>query len=353
MKLGAILGHLGDVVANGWVLLLQVWRVGPLRHFAEHEALAILDGILAIESSEHLHWPGVGGVVEVEHLERARQRLRWLDEIPVVDLWEHRHEIEDVGDVLVEVLNVSEALEGVHGVALVVPGAQLIVLADDDVQSDLGVVVDDLLAPLNGRSQVGVPDSAAVHADNAVRPDLVREQGWQGGRGNNGLHRVTNSLVENGVGASDNIHARDGNSSVNLVGELSEDGLQEIDKWLVVEDAGLGEETGEDAERRPLFVDISVVDACPGVREELDQVDFVAWLEDGNGSGVDGTRADACDNVVGVVGFVFIVHDESVKGAGLKGTLGAASAKSKGFARFGSLCFRGRGHGDAQRERTH
>lgn len=75
------------IVTNLGELLLDVFAVSVLLHFAEHESLTKFDGILTIETALHLHREGRCLVVKVEDSQTSGKWGRWLEVVSEVDLW--------------------------------------------------------------------------------------------------------------------------------------------------------------------------------------------------------------------------------------------------------------------------
>ena len=81
-----------------------------------------------------------------------------------------------------DLLVLVQVLEG--GFSLL-PRERLEGVAEDHVNNDVFVVLDDLAAALDSRGHIDIPDGTAIHADNAavvVRPLLVGEGGGDRGR---------------------------------------------------------------------------------------------------------------------------------------------------------------------------
>lgn len=147
------------------------------------------------------------------------------------------HEIVHISDVSVVTLDVAEALERVHSISLISIGCNLVVLANDDIQSNLGMVINLLFTTLDGRCQVSIPNSTAIHAHDSIGPDLVREYSRKRRRGDDSLHWVTRRLIENVVVTCNNVHTRNGDFSLNFVIELFKDRFQESRARRVIENA--------------------------------------------------------------------------------------------------------------------
>lgn len=72
-------GHVvSHVVADLWELPSDGGLVSPLIQFLVNEALSVLDGILAIESTLHLNWEGKSAVVKVQDGKTTWKWSRWL-----------------------------------------------------------------------------------------------------------------------------------------------------------------------------------------------------------------------------------------------------------------------------------
>ena len=239
------------------ILLLQVLTVSPLIELVEHEALAVLDGILTVKSSLGLARPSDGLVVEVDDRETARERSRWVHEVSEIDVWVSLEELIDILSSSVVALDLSKGHEVGDGVVSIFPVAFRWEAASHDIQSDLRVVVNLLTASFDGRNEVRVPNSASVHADDTalvVRPLLRREDKRNGGGAHATLGHVGTGLVESNVASRVDVDAGDGDLSAHLATSLLKVASQQLVQRMVIEDSRLFEQASDDSEWAPFHV---------------------------------------------------------------------------------------------------
>lgn len=195
------LGHMGEVVTDLGKLLFELLGVVPFLHFVEHESLSLLDGILSINSSDHLHRICGGHIVEIKDSKSASERLTWLEIMTESDVWVSLHSLKDIVGGRVVLIDLLESKIVVDGILLVLPvSVETVAAADDDVDGDLRIVIDLLSASVDSRDKVGVPDGTTIHED-VIAPVVVREDGWDEGRSqeSSGVFLSWKSLIENDV----------------------------------------------------------------------------------------------------------------------------------------------------------
>lgn len=121
VQLGPLFDILRHEVVDSWESDLELGAVTPFFHLVEHESFTILDGILAVQAADHLHRPGRGGVVKVDDGYTSWQRLRWLEVVTIVYIWEGFHEVKHVSCIRVRLLGILVAQEVVVCIVLVIP----------------------------------------------------------------------------------------------------------------------------------------------------------------------------------------------------------------------------------------
>jgi hypothetical protein len=85
--LSLLICDVSDVVTNTFVFSLKFWRVVPLFHFGKHIAFSLSNCIFTIDSSDGLHWPGLGIVIEIKHSETGGEGFRRLNVVSECDIW--------------------------------------------------------------------------------------------------------------------------------------------------------------------------------------------------------------------------------------------------------------------------
>ena len=180
---------MGDELADVGELSLDFWnRVVIFKRLSE-PVWAQLDGIGGVRSTEELALPGVSRVVEVDEFEAAVETVRWEDDIPEIDLLESLHEFPDVSNLFVESVDCLPSEVVVDRVAVFLVGLELLGVVAQDVDDDLGIVVDHFAAPLDCGDHVQVEESASVDQGKVVLwPLLSWENQRHRGGAQNFLH---------------------------------------------------------------------------------------------------------------------------------------------------------------------
>lgn len=165
-----------NVVAHVGELLLKIGALVPVLHLVEKESFSRQEGILTIFSSDHLHGPGRGIVGEVKHTQAISWKiLRGWNKVSKVDVGESPHELSNISCIFVVIMDVFPSQPVVNSVILELPVLiKAWVATDNNVKSNLRVVVDLFSASLNSSHQVGVPNCTAIH-ENVVSPLVTLE----------------------------------------------------------------------------------------------------------------------------------------------------------------------------------
>lgn len=171
------------VVTNSRVPPFKVVRVVVFFEFFEEFAL-VLDGARTVESTEFLHWPRARGVGAIHHA-HSWQVLTWPDVVSVVHLRVCLHHLEQVTDAIVIALYIIEPIVVVDCVAPVLPIVRKLRRREavNDINSDLGVIINDFVAPLDRTRDVDVPSGDTVDAiyQMAIKcPVLPFKREWNG-----------------------------------------------------------------------------------------------------------------------------------------------------------------------------
>jgi hypothetical protein len=135
--------------------------------------------ISTILSSELLLMPGVGGIIKVDQVKTSVCLFRLVDHISEIDFGEALHELPDVSHLFIVRLDSFVMHEILKSIAFVIVCLKLKWIATEDIQDNLGVVIDIFSASLNGTNEVDVVECAAIDESHMhARPDLLWKDHW-------------------------------------------------------------------------------------------------------------------------------------------------------------------------------
>jgi hypothetical protein len=161
-----LVGDVTDVVSDGFEFSLELIRVIPFFHFSEHESFSLSNSIGSIISTNSLHWPGIGVVSEIEHLESRCKRNGWLNIVSESNVWisflESRN-ISHVGVIFFNFVSSQVVVVCVLGVNIV--GSHVVPCAYNNIDSDLAIIIDLFSASFDCIDEVSVPDGSTIHKD--------------------------------------------------------------------------------------------------------------------------------------------------------------------------------------------
>lgn len=205
-------------------------------HFREDDSL-LAQSNSGVQPAQFLHGPSASGVCSI-HDCHSWQRLARLDVVSIVDLWIFSHKLLHVGHRVVVVFELFESEEVFYGVALFLAGVfwHAIRAATDDVDRDLGVIVNDFLASLYCTADVDTPGCTTIDAHDvlAIEVEVLRFESEGNGGGCHGSIEFVlfgDRLVEMKKITGNCINTQEGNTPLEIPTMVIEVVFHEVFQW--------------------------------------------------------------------------------------------------------------------------
>ena len=118
------------------MLLAQILVTVPLLDLVRDEALALLDRVLTVFATDHLHGPCDSSVVAIEHVQSAAERLRRSNVVSDGHVRGALCELKHIVGAVVELLDLVEAQVVRVSIVSIIPLALVVREAVNDVDNN-------------------------------------------------------------------------------------------------------------------------------------------------------------------------------------------------------------------------